>query len=50
MKEFGDGREWDTEGDQGVHERTFFRMKAAETGHFCKESLTKTPSSLGGGA
>ena len=49
MKEFGDERDRDRRRDterEGDHEKRFFKLQAAKTGHFCIERQTKVQSSL----
>lgn len=46
MGEIGTGR-GDTEREEGGdHEKRFFKLKAAKTGHFCIERQTKVQASL----
>lgn len=44
MGEIGTGEE--TQKEKGDHEKRFFKLKAAKTGHFCMERQTKVRSSL----
>lgn len=52
MKEFGDGRDRDRRkgrGGGGDHEKRFFKLQAAKTGHFCIERQTEVKSLVGDG-
>lgn len=44
MGEIGTGEE--TQKEKGDHEKRFFKLKAAKTGHFCIEGQPKVQSSL----